>query len=945
VAGLLERGAELASIADARDAAANGRGGVLLIEGAAGIGKTRLLQEAASKGRGAGARVLTGRGGEFEHAFPFGVVRQLFEGALAALPAGERADVLAGAAARAGQLLGQPQNGEGAPAGDEQFAIQHGLYWLVANLAARQPLVLVVDDGHWCDTPSLRWLAYLSRRVDELPVLVVLAARPADPSADHALLAAIAGEPHATVVRPETLGLEAAGELLERELGRAPDERFGAACHEATGGNPFLLGELARELAESGVEPTAQSAARVSDLGPQAVSRAVLLRLGRLPAPALEVARAVAILGERAELRRVAALEGLDERAAGAAADALADANILARGRPLDFVHPIVRTAIHAELPPSARAEGHARAARLLHADAARVETVASHLLETEPDADPWVLEQLLDAGRRSVAQGATDGAGPYLRRALKQDLSRGERARLLLELGAVEARLSSPAVVEVLQEALELADDARTRGLAAFELGRALVLTLRLADGAEVLEQGIAAAAQAEPALARKLRAELIGVARLDDSLRPVVERHLPAMREELEESGGVRSLVLANLAWEGMIANDPAGPVAEMAAEALDDGTLLASEGSDSPNFMLALAVLLYADRYELYERHVEAAIESSRQRGSALGFAFASCLRAYVNVRKGALSDASDDAATALEAMTDVGWKVVLLLAAYYLADSKLEMGEVDAASAALTERGFSDGIPAYTPFNVLWQMRGRVRAAQGELRAGLEDLLECGRRQQAAGVESPAIIPWRSDAAMVYAQLGELDHARRLAAEEVELARAFGAPRTLSIALRTAGAVAPGREGIPLLREALEALGDVGAELDRAKAEMELGAALRRAGQRTQAVDLLRAALERASRCGAEPLERRVRDELRAAGVRPRRTAQTGVESLTPSERRVAELVAQGLGNSEIAQALFVTRRTVEYHLTHAFRKLGVSSREQLADAVSASRVAR
>ncbi|MEA2443925.1 MAG: hypothetical protein QOJ12_1217, partial [Thermoleophilales bacterium] len=608
-------------------------------------------------------------------------------------------------------------------------------------------------------------------------------------------------------------------------------------------------------------------------------------------------------------------------------------------------VHPIVRTAIHAELPPSSRAEGHARAARLLHADAARVETVASHLLETEPDDDPWALEQLLDAARRSIAQGATDGAGPYLRRALKQDLSRGERARLLLELGAVEARLSSPAVVDILREALELADDAHTRGLASFELGRTLALTLRLADGAEVLEQGIEATKDAEPDLARKLRAELIGVARLDDSMRPIVDRQLPAMRADLETGGDVQSLILANLAWEAVIDNGPADDAAEMAAAALADGTLLASEGSDSPNFMLAVAVLLYADRYDVCERHIAEAIDSSRQRGSALGFAFASCLRAYVNLRKGALSDASDDAATALEAMTDVGWKVVLLLAAYYLSDAKLEMGDVDGAAAALSDRGFSQGIPGYTPFNVLWQMRGRVRAAQGDVRGGLEDLLECGRRQEAAGVRAPAIVPWRSDAAVLHAQLGEMDDARRLAAEDVELARAFGAPRTLSIALRTAGAVTPGEEGIALLRESLDVLGDTGAELDRGKAEFELGAALRRAGDRAAAIDLLRPALERASRCGAEPLERRVRDELRAAGVRPRRTALSGVDSLTPSERRVAELVAQGLGNSEIAQALFVTRRTVEYHLTHAFRKLGVSAREELAAAKGDSVAAR
>jgi DNA-binding CsgD family transcriptional regulator len=945
VARLLERDAEIASIAEALDAATAGSGRVLMLEGPAGIGKTALLAEAMARARDEGALVLTARGGEFEHAFPFGVVRQLFEAPLAALPRREREAALAGAAAHAAELIGQAQITEPAADGDEQFAIQHGLYWLVANLAARRPLVLVVDDVHWCDAPSLRWLAYLSRRVGELAVLVLIGARPAESAADPSLLTSIAAEPHAQVVRPAALGEDAVADLLATALDEAPDPAFSSACMESTGGNPFLLGELARELAAAGVEPTADGAGRVADLGPQAVSRAVLLRLGRLPAPALEVAQAVAILGERAELRQVAALQGLDERAAGAAADALADATILDRGRPLEFAHPIVRAAIHAELPPSARAEGHARAARLLHADGARVETVASHLLETEPGDDPWVLEQLLAAARQAIAEGATEGAGPYLRRALKQDLSRGERAGLLLELGRVEARLSSPAVVDVLREALDLADDARTRGLAAFELGRALVLTLRLEEGAEVLERGIEATAADEPELAGRLRAELIGVARLDDALRSIVHRHLPVMREELDSSGPVRSLVLANLAWEGVVDNEPIGPLADMAAEALEDDTLLAGEGSDSPNFMLAMGVLLYADRYAEYERHVDVAIDQSRRRGSALGFAFANCLRAYLNVRRGALQDAADDADSALAAMTDVGWKVVLLLAAYYLADAKLEMGDVEGASAALSERGFTQGIPGYTPFNVLWQMRGRVKVAQGDVRGGLDDLLECGRRQEAAGVLTPAIIPWRSDAALAHTALGEAGEARRLAAEEVELARAFGAPRTLSIALRTAGAVASGREALPLLQEAVEVLDGVGAELERAKAECELGAALRRAGRRGGAVELLRAALDRASRCGAASLERRVRDELRAAGVRPRRTALSGVDSLTPSERRVAELVAQGLGNSEIAQALFVTRRTVEYHLTNSFRKLGVSSREELADAVGAELAAR
>ena len=934
---LLERDGELSAIGTALDAAGAGTGGTLIVEGAAGIGKTRLLAAAAERARAAGFRVLGARGGEFESAFPFGVVRQLFEAPLVALETAERERVLAGAAGRAGALLFQ-DDGAARSDGDEAFAVVHGLYWLAANLTADRPLVLIVDDAHWADAPSLRWLAYLARRVDELPVLVLLAQRPAEPGAQMALLGALAAEPHSATIRPALLGEAATGELLEGVLGSAPDAGFRAACHEATGGNPFLLGELAMELAADGIDPTADAARRVADLRPEAVSRAVLLRVGRLPSNAFAVARAVAVLGERTELRRVAALEELEEDAASVAADALAAASILAPGRPLSFAHPIIRTAIYAELQPSARAHAHARAARVLHAEGARVDEVASHLLATEPDGDPWVLEQLLTAARRALAEGANEGAIPYLRRALGQELERGGRARLLLELGTVEARLSSPSVVTVLEEAVELADDPQTRGVAAFELGRALVMSLRFKDGMAVFEQGIEATREADPDLARRLRAELIGVSRLDDSLRDHVRRHLPVLRAQLDEAGDARGLVLANLAWEGTILNEPADDMAALAAEALDGGGLLASEGSDSPMFMLAMGVLLYANRYDYYDRKVEDAIESARRRGSTLGFAYANCLRAYWCMRTGALEEAKESSTAALDAMTDVGWQVVLLIASFYLADALYQSGDLDGAEAVLRERGFQDGIPAFTPFNVFWNVRGKVRIERGDVRGGLSDLLECGRRQDTATVITPAIIPWRSDAALAHAKLGERAEAIRLADEEVALARDFGAASSLGIALRAAGTVRSGREGLPFLEEAVAVLDGSGARLELARAQAELGAAHRRRGRRSEAIELLRTALDGASRCGARPLEETVRDELRAAGVRPRRTALSGIESLTPSERRVAELVAQGLGNAEIAQALFVTRRTVEYHLTNAFRKLGVASREELAGQV-------
>ena len=148
-----------------------------VIEGSAGIGKTRLLTEARTIAGGMGLRVLAARGGELEREFAFGLVRQLFEPLLATVPAEERAELFSGAAGLAAPLFGESGLDE-APAGDVSFAILHGLYWLAANAALSQPTLLLVDDVHWADAPSLRWLSYVARRLEGLPLMIAVGTRP-----------------------------------------------------------------------------------------------------------------------------------------------------------------------------------------------------------------------------------------------------------------------------------------------------------------------------------------------------------------------------------------------------------------------------------------------------------------------------------------------------------------------------------------------------------------------------------------------------------------------------------------------------------------------------------------------------------------------------------------------------------------------------------------------
>jgi DNA-binding CsgD family transcriptional regulator len=269
---------------------------------------------------------------------------------------------------------------------------------------------------------------------------------------------------------------------------------------------------------------------------------------------------------------------------------------------------------------------------------------------------------------------------------------------------------------------------------------------------------------------------------------------------------------------------------------------------------------------------------------------------------------------------------------------LVKTLVDQGELDAAEQALAPLD-SEAESGSITAAVLRLARGRLRVKQGRVAEGLEDFQAVGARLTSGMVTCPGFLPWRSDAALAHLALGQSEPARRLADEELELARAFGAPRAIGVAKRAAGVIAGGDRGASLLREAIDEFERGDARLERARALADLGALLRRRNRRAEARGLLREALDAAHRAGAKALADQAETELRATGARPRRVVLTGLDSLTASERRIAELAAQGLTNREIAQTLFITARTVEGHLTSVFRKLRVDSRDKLPAVLS------
>ncbi len=366
-----------------------------------------------------------------------------------------------------------------------------------------------------------------------------------------------------------------------------------------------------------------------------------------------------------------------------------------------------------------------------------------------------------------------------------------------------------------------------------------------------------------------------------------------------------------------------------------------LLAFHSAESVPVQTAAFTLCCLGLLDTFDVVYDEALADLSRRGILLGFVALSTFRCTALLRRGRPVDAEAEARGTLGAAALAGWRFGSPALVAFLIDALLDQGREKVAEAALREHWeLSRELPSSFSVNLLLDARGRLRVAQADPRAGLDDLMLCGERVEALGVHCPGVIAWGSHAALAHLALGQPAAARRLAEEELELARRFAGPSAAGGALRVLGLATGGGEGIEWLREAAAMLEASPARLDLARALVNLGAALRRSGQRVQAREHLHRGLELATLAGASALAAAAHEELLATGARPRRVFIHGADALTASERRVARMAGQGLANPEIAQALFITRKTVENHLSSAYRKLGIASRTELAKTVEA-----
>ena len=937
---LLERERELARIEQLADEAIGGRGRALAIEGSPGVGKTRLLEAGRDHARKAGMQVLTARATELERGFAFGVVRQLFAPALRAGTLGGDALDATGATAAALRALGvEVATGEVTPPslGDSSFSTLYGLYWLTAEITEDTPAMLVVDDAHWADDASLDYLAFLLPRLEELRVLVLVAYR--TPEDAGGPLATIGGDPTVERLRPAALSEQAVGEILSAQLASPPDPGFVSACREVSGGNPFLLGELVRTVVDEGLSGGARDAEIVRDLVPEGIARSILLRVARLSPAAGELARAAAVVGDGGELRLAAALAGLERDAAGDAARSLRDAAILDEEQPLQFVHPLIRSAIYSDVPAAERSAAHERVADLLAAEGASPERVAIHLLAAETRGNPETVERLHAAARQALSRGAPAEAASYLRRALREPARGALRTRLFRTLLTASVRGGTPALLAGFETELReaMAADPTTLVDAASELATGMAASGLTDEAVSLLERAIEAAeARGDVGRAADFQADRISYAQLPPA--EAAARFAP-YAERLPPGSAAERQALALRAWWASLTGEPAVEAARLARRALADGRIFAEQPASPPQYQ-AIEVLIRADELDAAAAATDRLSEVATARGFLPQLIGASYVRAYTAFRRGDVRAAEADLRQSVEAARAGGFLAAFPMFTALLVDVLVARGELEAAESELAGNGLGGELPDSFWFGPPLFSRGALRLAQGRAREAATDLVELIRRMAGWEITGNAGTPAGSYAGRALATLGERDRALALADGHLASARAWGAPSAVGDALAALGTIEGEDRGVELLHKAVVTLEASPARLEHARALLDLGALLRRLGRRSEAREPLRTALELARRGGAMGVAQRAHGELEATGEKLRRLTPTGVEALTASERRVAEMAATGMTNREIAQTLFLTIKTIESHLHAAYDKLGIRSRQQITAALAA-----
>jgi DNA-binding CsgD family transcriptional regulator len=917
---LYERTAELAAIDAALARLAEGRGSSVLLEARAGRGKTALVEYAVERARADGARTLGARARHLTSAAPFEVLRRLLG---PAVEAAGGVDALAGAARFAAPLF--------TPGADLSHGVDYGCQWLIAWLAERDPLLLAVDDAHWADAASLRVLLDVQAEISAQRVALVIASRPVENPEVQRLLAAIAADPDCEVLSPDTLSRAAVEELACEQLGAPVADAFVQECLQVSRGNPFYVTELLRSF-EPGAHLDPQ-ALRVD--GTLSLRRTMAWRLGELGPGATALAQAAAVLGDGCSLRHAAELARLDEAVAAGEAARLEVASVFAHGDPVEFLHPLLRAAVEAELPDVMAGELHARAARILWSTGEDPGSVAQHLLAAPGSGDATVSAYLHEQGEAAFQAGSFALARRLLQRSLDEPAPVEQREETVLWLGRAELRAHE---LEAAREHLEAAYGSTDRTVAleaAGDLFDVLDETERYDELGDFHRRALRLRPYGDSRAEIILRAVLL--TNMIMSVVPDLEE-LPAELAEVR-AGSIptdrdvsRYLLVMTAVWErGRPGGTTEGLLAELRRAVA--GLPESPDEFTEWDVITALAAATFLVDGELAEA---AAVLDRLAPAAALLAGVRPQLQADLDSRRimhansrGDFEGALDQLRAAEEFTSRHGVTGFDGVHRFTRGRIALEQGDYATAATLLRERTGDD---------LVWPALGALLSGDpGQALAMLEGLhltVDSGSSLQQVEIElQPHLL-----ASHVYEALGDRERAATEARRELELRRQYGPRPRLAEALRRAASFLPAREGVVLLAEAVELAESTPYRHVLARILASYGAALRRAGRLPEAREALARAADLAGEMGLARVLEHTRQELLLAGSRPRRTRTTGPTALTEAQREVATLATEGLTNREIAERLFVTIKTVETHLMAVYRKLGIRSRDELRSAL-------
>ncbi|MFE0043764.1 AAA family ATPase [Streptomyces albireticuli] len=911
---LLDRQRELDLISEALEAAEGASGSLLVVTGGLGTGKTTLLRALRPLAEQRGTQVLSASAALLEQDFAFGVVGQLLEPLLPDASFEPAADAP------------EPARGPAPAAAPEP----HGeLLALAADRASRTPLLLLVDDLQWADAPSLRWLGHLAKRIAHLRITAVVALREGDPRGEEPRVHEITDRA-ARVLRPDPLSPQSTAELVAARFGRPADPAYLTACHEIGAGNPLFLTAALDALAGTGA-PDAERAHTVRTTPLPSLRERFLAALRTQPAPVQAMAKALAVLDGHTDLELAGRLAGLDGTGRDAAIRSLRRLGLLTPADGPRFVHRAVREAVEDAMTSAEHEDSHIYAALLLHGAGHPAEQAAAQLLEATSCQDGWAIEVLRSAATAAMRRGAPEDAARYLRRALLGSTPAGpDRAALLVDLATVERAFDPPAAIRHISQALLLIPTATQRAKAAARIPPSQLggcpppsVDVVCKVAGELGDATLIAGEDRELALRLEARLRHIAVAgpgRLltcADRLRALGPT--PPLGTAAE-----RELVTVLLHGATMTQSMSAAEVGPLA------NRVLQYEPATPDHVYSALPllphILIAADSVEIIGPWLRTAQDRARRENAVVPQGVIGIELTQVLLAQGRLEEARAQAAEAL-ALGVTGWATLQSMIGIVLVAIESRDAELTRRLLEYRREGASHG---HQPSS-LQLLRGSMAAAVGDLPTALEYFLDWGRAAERADWRNPAVFPWRAWAAGLHYRMGHAAQAQELMEEEWARARAWGTPVAIGRALRMRGAVTEGERGLELLRESLDVLEGSVNGMERARTSVLLGRRLRAAG-RADAETQLRRGREQALASGVPWLADRAARELQAMA---RRASPLDVEALTRTERRVAGLAAHGVSNRDIAERLDVSSRAVEKHLTHAYRKLNVSGRAELA----------